>query len=102
MSRLYSFVMDKPRSAAMMSSAVGLDPELTPEGLQMQGLLPPLMRETLAAIYSSGLRRAIDTAQPLCDALGITMQVRPELNDWLRQVEGQTREKVGGDIMTTT
>jgi probable phosphoglycerate mutase len=75
----------------------GLDPELTPEGLQMAEAFATAYRaRPWRAIYSSGLQRAIDTAQPLCDALGITMQVRPELNEiGYGKWEGQTREKVG-------
>jgi probable phosphoglycerate mutase len=47
------------------------------------------------AIYCSSLRRGITTARPLCDDLGIAMQVRADLNEiaygkW----EGQTREEV--------
>ena len=48
------------------------------------------------AVYCSNLRRGITTAQPLCDALGIELQVRAGLNEigygsW----EGLTKEKVG-------
>jgi len=46
-------------------------------------------------VYSSSLRRTITTAQPLCDALGLDLQKRSELNEiaygrW----EGLTKEKV--------
>ena len=33
------------------------------------------------AVYSSSLRRSITTAQPLCDALGINLRARAELNE---------------------
>ena len=47
------------------------------------------------AVYSSGLRRGVDTAQPLCDALGIKSEVRPDLNEiGYGKWEGQTRETV--------
>jgi len=47
------------------------------------------------AIFSSKLRRAIDTARPLCDALGITLQVRSDLNEiGYGQWEGLTRDEV--------
>jgi broad specificity phosphatase PhoE len=74
----------------------GLDPELTPEGLQMAHAFAAAYRaKPWLAVYSSGLRRAIDTARPLCDALGITGQVRPDLNEiGYGKWEGQTREKV--------
>jgi len=47
------------------------------------------------AIFCSSLRRGLTTAQPLCEAVGIKPQVRPELNEiaygrW----EGLTREAV--------
>ena len=75
----------------------GLNPELTPEGLQMAEAFASAYRaKPWRTIYSSALRRAIDTAQPLCNARGITMQVRPELNEiGYGKWEGQTREKVG-------
>ena len=51
------------------------------------------------AIYCSSLRRTITTAEPLCRALGLDLQVRPELNEiaygkW----EGLTKEKVSEDF----
>lgn len=47
------------------------------------------------AIYSSSLQRGISTAQPLCDELGLRMQVRADLNEinygkW----EGSKKEEV--------
>jgi probable phosphoglycerate mutase len=74
----------------------GLDPELTPEGLQMAHAFAAAYRaNSWRAVYSSGLRRAVDTARPLCDALGITNQVRPDLNEiGYGKWEGQTRENV--------
>jgi broad specificity phosphatase PhoE len=74
----------------------GLDPELTPEGLQMaQAFADAYRAQTWRAIYSSSLRRGIATARPLCDALGMDLQVSANLNEiaygsW----EGLTREKV--------
>ena len=74
----------------------GLDPELTPEGLEMAHAFAAAYRsKPWRAIYSSNLRRAIATAQPLCDALQLTSQVRADLNEiaygkW----EGLTKEKV--------
>jgi probable phosphoglycerate mutase len=74
----------------------GLDPELTPDGLQMAHAFAAAYRaKPWLAVYSSGLRRAVETARPLCEALGISNQARPDLNEiaygkW----EGQTRENV--------
>ena len=74
----------------------GLDPELTSEGMEMAQAFAKAYRETeWRAVYSSSLRRSITTAQPLCDALGINLQVCAELNEiaygrW----EGLTKEHV--------
>ena len=74
----------------------GLDPELTPEGLEMaHAFIAAYRSKPWRAIYSSNLRRAIATAQPLCDALQLTSQARADLNEiaygkW----EGLTKEKV--------
>ena len=60
----------------------GLDPELTAEGLEMAQAFADASREKpWTAIYSSGLRRGITTAQPLCDALNLEMRVRDDLNE---------------------
>lgn len=60
----------------------GLDPELTREGLEMaQAFAAAYRGKSLRAIYSSSLRRGLDTAQPLCDELGLQMQVRSGLNE---------------------
>ena len=74
----------------------GLDPELTSDGLKMAQAFTDAYRNTpWRAIYSSSLQRSIATAQPLCDALGMPLRVRAELNEiaygkW----EGLTKEKV--------
>jgi broad specificity phosphatase PhoE len=60
----------------------GLDPELTHEGLEMaQAFAAACRAKPWRAIYSSSLRRGISTAQPLCDELGLRMQVRADLNE---------------------
>lgn len=60
----------------------GLDPELTHEGMQMAAAFAAAYRATpWAAIYSSNLQRAIRTAQPLCYALAVKPQIRPELRE---------------------
>ena len=60
----------------------GLDPELTPEGLQMAHAFAAAYRDKQwTAIFSSSLRRSITTAQPLCDALRMTVELRAELNE---------------------
>lgn len=80
-------------------SGSGLDPELTPEGVEMAQAFVNAYRDAgWRAVYSSSLRRSIATAQPLCDALGLELQTRAELNEiaygsW----EGLTKEKVNQD-----
>lgn len=77
----------------------GLDPELTPEGLQMAQAFASAYRSTSwRAIYSSNLQRGRVSAKPLSEELGIEVQVRAELNEiaygkW----EGQTKESVARD-----
>lgn len=74
----------------------GLDPELTSDGMKMAQAFADAYRATpWRAIYSSSLRRGVTTGQPLCEALGIQLQVREDLNEiaygaW----EGLTKEKV--------
>ena len=60
----------------------GLDPELTPEGLQMAHAFAAAYKDQRwTAIFSSSLRRTITTAQPLCDVLGISLQARADFNE---------------------
>ena len=74
----------------------GLDPELTSDGMKMAQSFADAYRVLpWRAIYSSSLKRGIATAQFLCDAVRMDLQVRPNLNEigygsW----EGLTREKV--------
>jgi broad specificity phosphatase PhoE len=74
----------------------GLDPELTEEGLEMAQAFSLAYRATpWTAIFSSPLQRCTATAQPLCDALGMKLEVRDGLTeiaygDW----EGLTKEVV--------
>src|ERR1700730_3033739 len=74
----------------------GLDPELTAEGLEMaQAFAAAYRAKSWRAIYSSSLRRAIASAQPLCDALAMSLQVRADLNEiGYGKWEGLTRETV--------
>ncbi|MDQ2922560.1 MAG: histidine phosphatase family protein [Acidobacteriota bacterium] len=74
----------------------GLDPELTREGLEMAEAFAAAYRDKQwTAIFSSRLRRSINTAQPLCDALRMTMEARAELNEiGYGKWEGLTKERV--------
>jgi broad specificity phosphatase PhoE len=73
-----------------------LDPELTENGLQMAREFGDSYKSLpWAAVYASPMRRTIATAKPLCDALGIEMNLRDGLKeigygDW----EGRTTEDV--------
>ena len=59
-----------------------LDPELTPEGTQMARAFADTHRSIAwAAVYASPMKRAIATAKPLCDALGLEMQLRDGLKE---------------------
>ncbi|MEZ2232866.1 histidine phosphatase family protein [Microcoleus sp.] len=73
-----------------------LDPELTAEGSQMaEQFGAAYAKLPWDAVYVSPMKRTIATAKPLCDTLGIEMQLR----DGLREIkygkwEGQTVEFV--------
>lgn len=76
-----------------------LDPELTPEGIAMaEGVALAYQDKPWSAIYSSPMKRAIATADPLARALGI----EPILRDGLREIqygvwEGRSPEQVSTD-----
>ncbi len=73
-----------------------LDPDLTPEGHQMAAAFAETYQSVpWAAVYVSPMRRTIATAQPLCTAIGMKMQLR----DGLKEIhygrwEGQTQDYV--------
>ncbi|HEY9633457.1 MAG TPA: histidine phosphatase family protein, partial [Coleofasciculaceae cyanobacterium] len=73
-----------------------LDPELTPEGTQMAKAFADAYHSIpWTAMYVSPMKRTIATAKPLCDAVGLEMQLR----DGLKEIrygewEGQTVEFV--------
>lgn len=59
-----------------------LDPKLTPEGNQMAQAFAEAYRSIpWADVYVSPMKRAIATAQPLCDAVGLPMQIRDGLRE---------------------
>jgi len=73
-----------------------LDPELTPEGAKMaEQFAATYAKLPWNAVYLSPMKRTIATAKPLCDTLGIEMQLR----DGLKEIkygnwEGKTLESV--------
>jgi len=80
-----------------------LDPNLTPEGCLMAEDFADFYK-TLPwnAVFSSPLRRAVATAKPLCEATGISVQ----LKDGLREIaygqwEGKTPEEVNREFHDT-
>ncbi|NER06680.1 MAG: histidine phosphatase family protein [Okeania sp. SIO3C4] len=76
-----------------------LDPELTPEGLEMAEQFAKTHSSlNWTAAYVSPKKRTIATAKPLCDAVGLEMQIR----DGLKEIaygkwEGETPETVNRD-----
>lgn len=73
-----------------------LDPELTPEGQQMaMAFAERYQSMAWQAVYVSPMKRTIATAQPLCTATGMSMEIR----DGLKEIqygawEGKTAEEV--------
>ncbi len=59
-----------------------LDAELTAEGVEMAtGFANAYQAISWEAVYSSPMKRTIATAQPLCDAVGVEMQLRSGLKE---------------------
>lgn len=59
-----------------------INPDLTPEGMQMaQFFANAYQNIPWTDVYVSPMKRAIDTAKPLCDILGLPMQVREGLKE---------------------
>lgn len=77
----------------------GLDPELTAEGVEMAQAFADAYRDiSWSAVYSSPLQRTTQTARPLCEALGLKMEVRDDLKEiGYGKWEGQTKETVNRD-----
>jgi probable phosphoglycerate mutase len=59
-----------------------LDPDLTDEGKQMAAAFAATYRSLpWSAIYVSPMKRTIATAKPLCEAVGLEMQLRDGLKE---------------------
>jgi broad specificity phosphatase PhoE len=73
-----------------------LDPELTPEGsLMAQAFAEVYGKIAWEAVYVSPMKRAITTAKPLCDALGMPLQIRDGLKEiGYGEWEGREQEDV--------
>ena len=59
-----------------------VDAPLTPEGVQMaQAFAQAYQSVPWTAVYCSPMQRTVNTAKPLCDAIGIEMQLRDGLKE---------------------
>ena len=59
-----------------------VDAELTPDGVRMAKAFADAYRFVAwTAVYVSPMKRTMATAQPLCDALGFKMELRPGLEE---------------------
>ncbi len=75
----------------------GSDRELTETGKQQaESIGLRLKPERIQAIYSSPLRRALDTAQAIARHHQVEMQIEPSLNEiYAGELEGILIEKLG-------
>lgn len=59
-----------------------LDPDLTPQGEEMAKAFAETYQSIpWQAIYVSPMRRTIATAKPLCEAVGLEMEIREGLKE---------------------
>lgn len=66
---------------------------------QAEALAATLRREPIAALYSSPLSRARDTAQPLARELGIDITVEPDLQEMdIGEMEGLSSAEMRGQF----
>ncbi|MGL5081280.1 MAG: histidine phosphatase family protein [Microcoleaceae cyanobacterium] len=73
-----------------------LDPELTAEGLKMAAQFANAYRSLAwSAAFVSPMKRTISTAKPLCEAVGLEMELREGLKEiFYGKWEGETPESV--------
>ncbi len=74
----------------------GLNPDLTPDGVEMAKSFADAYKDApWAAIYSSPLKRAVDTASAVANDRGLTIELRDDLKE-IRygEWEGKTVEEV--------
>ena len=71
-----------------------LDPDLTPQGKEMaQGFADTYKSIDWSAVYVSPMKRTIATAKPICDAIGMEMQLKDGLKEMnFGQWENRTRD----------
>lgn len=69
----------------------GSDPDLSEEGIEQAKRLPDaLARYPISRLVSSPQRRAIQTAQPVADALGLTIDIDDRLAEYDRDLSHYT------------
>ena len=92
--------MGKPLLAKQGVYCGTLDPDLTPAGCQMaEDFADAYKSLPWAAVFSSPLRRAVATAKPLCEAVGIQMRLKKGLKEIaFGQWEGKTPEDVNREF----
>ena len=93
------------RHGETTSSQIGgycgtLDLDLTPEGQQMaEDFAAAYQSLPWTAVFASPLRRTVATTKPLCEAVGIEMQLRDGLKEIAYgQWEGKTPEQVNHEF----
>lgn len=97
--KLYFLRHGQTASSRANAFCGSLDPELTPEGLEMAQAFATAYRSTpWTAIFCSPMGRTIATAKPLCDSISM----KPELREGLKEInygkwEGQSVESVSRD-----
>jgi broad specificity phosphatase PhoE len=66
----------------------GSDPDLSEEGIEQAKRLPDaLARFPITRLVSSPQRRSVQTAQPVADALGLTVEIDERLAEYDRDME---------------
>jgi broad specificity phosphatase PhoE len=77
-----------------------LDPDLTPEGYQMaEDFADSYKTLAWSVVLASPLRRTVATAQPLCQAAGLPMQLKEGLREIAYgQWEGKSPEEVNREF----
>ncbi len=78
----------------------GLDPQLTEDGALMAQCFADFYAQTeWQAVFCSPLQRAMETAAPLCQKLGIEPEIRPDLREiGYGKWEGQSVANVDRDF----
>jgi broad specificity phosphatase PhoE len=87
-------------SKANAFCGAGLNPHLTEDGLRMAELFAKGYADTpWKAIYTSPLKRTLETANPVCSATGLSPQVRDGLKEiGYGQWEGKTTQEVDAEF----